>query len=135
MIVDTSALIAIALGEPAAPRLLKQLHAAAVKRISTATVLEACLVLVGRLGESGRSELDALVRQLDLEIVPVDLQQGRIAQEAAVRFGRGRHNASLNYGDCFSYALAIAENDELLCVGDDFPRTDVLVAAYDDETK
>jgi ribonuclease VapC len=128
MIVDTSALIAIALGESSSPELLQLLHAAPVKRISTASVLEACLVLVGRLGESGRSELDALVRQLELEIVPVDLEQGRIAQEAAVRFGRGRHRASFNYGDCFSYALAIAQNDALLQVGDDFPQTDVRLA-------
>jgi ribonuclease VapC len=131
MIVDTSALIAIALGEPETIRLLKRLHEAPTRRISIASVLEACLVLVGRLGEGGRSELEALLRQLDIDVVPVDLEQGRIAQEAAVRFGRGRHGAALNYGDCFSYALAVAEDDELLCVGDDFPKTDVRVAHID----
>lgn len=128
VIVDTSALVAIALSEPHATQLLERLHAAPRRRISVATLLEACLVLVGRLGDVGKSDLDALVRQLDLEIVPVDVEQGRIAQEAAIRFGRGRHAAALNYGDCFSYALATVANEPLLCVGDDFVRTDVAVA-------
>ncbi len=131
MIVDTSALVAIALGEPAAVRLLRRLHGAPTRRISIASVIEACLVLVGRLGEGGRSALEALLRRLDIEVVPVDLEQGRIAQEAAVRFGRGWHGAALNYGACFSDALAVAEDDELLCVGDDFPQTDVRLAHID----
>ena len=128
MIVDTSALVAIAMSEPHATRLLKKLHAAPHRRVSVATVLEACLVLVGRLGDVGKSDLDALVRQLDLELIPVDIEQCRIAQEAAIRFGRGRHAAALNYGDYFSYALATVTNEPLLCVGDDFARTDVAVA-------
>ncbi len=62
---------------------------------------------------------------LRIDLVPIDLSQGQIAQEAAVRFGRGRHPAALNYGDCFSYALAAATGDVLLCTGDDFPATDL----------
>lgn len=129
MIVDTSAIIAIALAEPGAEQLLRALHSADTRRMSVASALEACLVLVGRLGEAGKSDLDALLRQLRIELVPVDLEQAAIAQEAAVRFGRGRHSASLNYGDCFSYALAAATGDQLLCTGDDFPATDIRVAA------
>lgn len=125
MIVDTSAFIAIALGEPDAEALLRALHGASVRRMSVASALEACLVLVGRLGEAGKSDCDALLRQLRIDLVPVDLAQGQIAQEAAVRFGRGRHPAALNYGDCFSYALAAATGDALLCTGDDFPATDL----------
>ena len=127
MIIDTSALIAIALAEPEADAMLRALHAAPVRRMSVASVLEACLVLAGRLGEAGKSDLDALLRQLRIDVVPVDLEQGAIAQEAAIRFGRGRHPAALNYGDCFSYALAVASGDALLCTGSDFPRTDVAV--------
>ncbi len=129
MIVDTSALIAIALGEEGSERLVQKLHNAPVRRMSVASAVEACLLLVGRFGEGGRSDLDALLRQLDIELVPVNLAQCQIAQEAAVRYGRPRHAASLNYGDCFSYALAVATDDELLFVGDDFPRTDVQTVA------
>lgn len=128
MIVDTSAVIAIAFREPSSAQLLRVLHASPVRRMSVASALEACLVMVARVGEGGRSDLDALLRQLDIELVPVDLEQGRIAQEAAVRFGRGRHAAALNFGDCFGYALAVASNDALLFVGDDFSRTDVRCA-------
>jgi ribonuclease VapC len=128
MIVDTSAVIAIAFSEPASGHLLRVLHAAHTRRMSVASALEACLVMVARIGEGGRSDLEALLRQLDIDIVPVDLEQGRIAQEAAVRFGRGRHAAALNFGDCFGYALAVATDDDLLFVGDDFSRTDVRCA-------
>ncbi len=127
MIVDTSAIVAIALGEPTAEPLLEALHGATTRRMSVASALEACLVLVGRFGEAGRSDFDALLRQLRIELVPVDLVQAGIAQEAAVRFGRGRHPAALNFGDCFSYALAAATSDVLLCTGDDFPATDIAV--------
>ncbi len=129
MIVDTPALVAIALGEPDADRLLQQLHAAPVRRMSAASVVEACLVFVGRFGAGGKSDLHALIRQLNIEIVPVDLDQCRIAQEAGVRFGRGRHAASLNFGDCFSYALAVATGDVLLYVGSDFLHTDLPVVS------
>ena len=129
MIVDTSAIISIALDEADAGALLRALHAAPVRRMSVASALEACLVLVARVGEGGKSDLDSLLRQLRIELVPVDLAQCEVAQEAAVRFGRGRHAARLNYGDCFSYALAALSTDTLLCIGNDFSRTDITVVA------
>ncbi len=129
MIVDTSAIISIALDEPDATALLRALHSATVRRMSVASALEACLVLVGRLGEGGKSDLDSLLRQLRIELVPVDHAQCEVAQEAAIRFGRGRHAAGLNYGDCFSYALAAVSNDTLLCIGNDFARTDIAVGS------
>ena len=97
--------------------------------MSVASALEACLVLVGRLGEGGKSDLDSLLRQLRIEIVPVDHAQCAVAQEAAVRFGRGRHSAALNYGDCFSYALAAVSADILLCKGNGFSLTDIAVVS------
>ena len=127
MIVDTSALISIALEEPNATALLRALHQAPVRRMSMASAVEACLALVGRLGDGGKSDLDALLRHLHIELVPMDAQQCQVAQEAGVRFGKGRHAASLNFGDCFSYALAATTNDSLLCTGDDFARTDIVV--------
>ena len=129
MIVDTSAIISIALAEPDADALLRALHSATVRQMSVASALEACLVLVGRLGEGGKSDLDSLPRQLRIELVPVDRAQCEVAQEAAARFGRGRHAAGLNYGDCFSYALAAVSNDTVLCIGNDLSRTDIAVVS------
>ena len=127
MIVDTSAVVSIAMDEPHARDLLRQLHQAPARFMSVASAVEACLVLVGRLGEGGRSDLDALLRHLKIELVPVDAEQCAVAQEAGVRFGKGRHGAGLNFGDCFSYALAAVRNDELLCTGNDFAQTDIAV--------
>lgn len=127
MIVDTSVVVSIAMDEPNAVNLLHKLHEAPTRLMSVASAVEACLVLVGRLGEGGRSDLDALLRHLKIELVPVDAEQCAVAQEAGVRFGKGRHSAALNLGDCFSYALAAVRNDELLCTGNDFAQTDIAV--------
>lgn len=130
MIVDTSVVVSIAMEEPNALTLLHKLHEAPTRLMSVASAVEACLVLVGRLGEGGRSDLDALLRHLKIELVPVDAEQCAVAQEAGVRFGKGRHGAALNFGDCFSYALAAVTNDELLCTGNDFSQTDIAVVRY-----
>ena len=113
-----------------AERLLRAMHAAPTRRASQATLLECCIVLVGRYGEAADRDLDTLTRQLRIDAVDLDADQARLAREAAVRFGRSRHRAALNYGDCFAYALAIHTNDELLFVGSDFTQTDVRVAAW-----
>ena len=130
MVVDTSALLAILLGEPGAERLQGAVLSATTRRVSVATVLEASLVLVSRLGEQSDLELDALLRELALEVLPVTADQLRIARDAAVAFGRGRHAAGLNYGDLFGYALAVSLGEPLLFVGEDFSKTDVMVAAW-----
>lgn len=125
MVIDTSALIAIMLDEPPAGRLIAAIDAAEVRRLSAATVVEASLVLLGRFGEAGDVQLDRLMREIRAEIVPVDEVQVAIARDAAVRFGRGRHSAGLNFGDVFSYALSASVGEPLLYVGDDFSKTDV----------
>ena len=130
MVIDTSALLAILLREGPADRLLAALWGASSRRVSAATVLEASLVLVARLGDRGDLELDAALRELALEIVPVTAEQLRLARDAGVQFGKGRHSAGLNFGDLFSYSLAASLGEPLLFVGDDFARTDVLVATW-----
>ena len=127
MIIDTSAVVSIAMEEPNALALLHKLHEAPTRFMSVASAVQACLVLVGRLGDGGKSDLDALLRHLRIELVPIDAEQCAVAQEAGVRFGKGRHGAALNFGDCFSYALAAVRNEELLCTGNDFAQTDIAV--------
>ncbi len=125
MVIDTSALIAILLGEPSSPHLVAALDAAATRKISAASVVEASIVLLARYGEAGDIQLDRLLQKLGAEVVPVDEEQATAARDAALRFGRGRHPAALNFGDCFSYALAVVSAEPLLFVGDDFASTDV----------
>jgi ribonuclease VapC len=130
VVVDSSALLAILLREPAAERLLAAISAAPARRVSAASVLEASLVLLSRVGEQGDLELDAVVRELGLEVEPVTADQLRIARDAGIEFGRGRHPAGLNYGDLFSYSLAVSLGEPLLFAGEDFSKTDVIVAAW-----
>jgi ribonuclease VapC len=127
MIIDTSALIAIVRSEPEADELVDAIEGASTRAISAASVVEASLVLIARYGDSGDALLDRLLRTLDIDIAPVTESQTALARDAALRFGRGRHPAALNFGDCFSYALAMERNEALLFVGDDFSRTDVLI--------
>lgn len=91
-------------------------------RISAATLLE-CRVVANR--DKGLAELEALLVTLDAEIIPVDQPQGDIAFQGSLRYGKGQHPAGLNFGDCFSYALAKAYDEPLLFNGDDVPRTDI----------
>jgi ribonuclease VapC len=125
MVLDTSALLAILTGEVAADRLVQAVDADRTRLVSAATVVEAALVLLGRYGEAGELQLDRLLRAIGADVVPVGEEQAVIARDAALRFGRGRHAAALNFGDCFSYALSVARGEPLLFVGDDFSKTDV----------
>jgi ribonuclease VapC len=93
-------------------------------------VIETSLVILARFGEAGEPQLDRLLRSIGAEVVPVDEEQVALARDAALRFGRGRHHAALNFGDCFSYALAIARDEPLLFVGHDFTKTDVEVCQW-----
>lgn len=125
MVIDTSALIAILIGEPSSSRLIAAVEADQTRLVSAATVVEASLVLLGRYGEAGEPQLDRILRIIGAEVVPVGEEQVTLARDAALRFGRGRHPASLNFGDCFSYALSVARGEPLLFVGDDFAKSDV----------
>jgi ribonuclease VapC len=130
MVIDTSAMLAILMQEPAADRLVSAVEADRTRLVSAATVVEASMVLLGRYGEAGDPQLDRLLRGIGAEVVPVGEEQVALARDAALRFGRGRHAAALNFGDCFSYALSVARGEPLLFVGDDFSETDVEVCRW-----
>lgn len=130
MVLDTSAMTAILSSEDTADRLLAAIEADPVRLVSAASVVELTLVMLGRYGEAADPMVDRFLRGLDAEVVTVDDDQVAIARDAAIRFGRGRHPASLNFGDCFSYALAISRGEPLLFVGDDFSRTDVVACEW-----
>ena len=130
MVIDTSALIALLGMEPEAARLAAAIEADGTRLISAASVFEAAVVIESRYGPDGGRELDLLVAKAGLSVEPVTAQQAEIAREAWRRFGKDRHPASLNFGDCFSYALARVTGEPLLFKGTDFPQTDVAVVAY-----
>jgi ribonuclease VapC len=125
MVIDTSAIVAIALNEPDAAELEERIADDPVRLISAATVLEATIVLETRLGDAGGREFDLWLLKIGAEIVPVDAEQIDAARRAWRRYGRGRHVAALNYGDCFTYALALSRGETLLFKGEDFARTDI----------
>ena len=125
MVIDTSAVIAILWEEPLARRLASAINASGVRLISAVSLVEAALVMEGRQGEEAGRDLDLFRFRTKLELVPVDEYQAEQARIAWRRFGKGRHKAGLNLGDCFSYALAKTRRLPLLFCGDDFPHTDI----------
>lgn len=130
IVVDTSALIAILRREPEADAFLRIIAGADGCLLSTVSLLETSLVLAGRQGGADSwTELDALVAAAGIEVVPQDTALTEIARLAFLRYGKGRHRAGLNSGDCAVYALASHRNLPLLSKGDDFPRTDLRAAA------
>lgn len=128
MIVDSSAILAIFFEEPEAPRLAARLAEPGPKRLSAANYLE-CAIKLDNTAEGASLDLDAFLEDAEIEIVAVTPAQARTARLAHRRFGRGRHPASLNFGDCFAYALARETGEPLLFKGDDFSRTDLAGAA------
>jgi ribonuclease VapC len=129
VVLDTSALVAILLAEPERDDFIGLLADADDPLISAATLLEASIVIEAKTGPAGVEDLDALVATAGVRCVAVDEAQARIAREAFTRFGKGRGKAGLNFGDCFSYALARVADRPLLFKGDDFGRTDAAPAA------
>jgi ribonuclease VapC len=127
MVIDTSVLVAVLFGEPEAVRLAEAIAQDSIRLISTASVLEASLVVESELGEAGGRELDLLLLKAAIETVPFNAEQLAIARDAWRRYGKGRHPAGLDYGDCFSYALSQVTGEALLCKGGDFSQTDVAV--------
>jgi ribonuclease VapC len=128
MVIDSSALIAILLGEPERASFEACAEADPLHLVSAVTKLEAGMVMVGRFGLRGAEKLDALLDSLAATIIPFDDHHAAIARAAFARYGKGRHPAGLNSGDCAAYALAIAEAEPLLFKGTDFGATDVQVA-------
>jgi ribonuclease VapC len=125
MIVDTSALIAIVQDEPERPAFIEALDAAESCTVSAAILVETSIVIDARYGAEGVRALDLLLLRAEVEVAPVDADQALLARIAFQRFGKGRHPAGLNFGDCFSYALARAYAEPLLFKGGDFSQTDV----------
>jgi ribonuclease VapC len=125
MVIDTSVLVAVLCDESDAPLFEAAIEADATRLISAATLLETAIVIEARFGEDGGRELDLLIHKAQIEIAPFDQEQAEIAREAYRTYGRGRHPAALNYGDCFAYALSAVRGEPLLYKGDDFAKTNV----------
>jgi ribonuclease VapC len=125
MVVDTSALLAILGDEPERRALTTAIEEAETRLLSAASLVEASLVVATRYGPEGLRDLDHLVAKAELELVPVDAEQAAEARRGFLRYGKGRHAAGLNFGDCFVYALARIEGEPLLFKGKDFAQTDL----------
>jgi ribonuclease VapC len=125
MVIDTSALVAILCNEADASLFEAALERDSTRLISAATLLESSIVIEARFGEAGGRELDLLLHKAQIEIEPFDQDQTEIAREAYRTYGKGRHPAGLNFGDCFSYALSVVRGEPLLYKGDDFSKTDI----------
>jgi len=125
MVIDTSAIVAILRNEPEAVKLERALVASPVRLVPATCVLEARMVLVSRLGEHALAEIDLWLARIEADIIPVDSDLVDLATQAWLTYGKGRHPASLNFADCFSYALAKRADEPLLFIGEDFSRTDI----------
>lgn len=130
MILDSSALIAVLLKEAEERRITAAILAAPSCFISAPTLLETAIMFERRIGDQGAAELDRLVASLAIGITPFTPAQAAIARQAFRRFGKGRHSAQLNFGDCFAYALAKDRGEPLLFKGSDFSQTDIAAAPY-----
>lgn len=128
MVIDTSAILAIYLAEPDSSRFEAAILEAPSAFISAGTLLETAIVVEARHGKAGGIEFERLLRKLGVSTVAVDVEQVEAARIGFRKFGKGRHPASLNYGDCFAYALATTSVEPLLFKGDDFSKTDVVDA-------
>jgi ribonuclease VapC len=128
MVIDTSALLAILQDEPERRSFNEAIEAAESRLLSVASLVEVSIAIEARYGNDGLRELDLFLDRAAIELVPVDAEQARLARLGFSRFGKGRHRAGLNFGDCFAYALARVRDEPLLFKGDDFPQTDVLAS-------
>jgi len=128
LIVDSSALLALVFDEPEADRVEEAIASSDRIGIGAPTLTESGIVLASRLGGDSELLLARLVEGLDLAVIPFTAAHGRVSREAFLRFGRGRHPAALNFGDCLTYAVAKLAEKPLLFVGDDFAQTDLVAA-------
>jgi ribonuclease VapC len=125
LVIDTSAAVAIILGEYGSDELVSYLEDAAVRVISAATLVELGIVIESRLWPAGQDVVERFMRDAQVEIVPVDADLAARALSGWRRYGKGHHPAGLNFGDCFTYALAERTGHAVLCVGQAFAATDV----------
>lgn len=129
MVIDSSALVAVIRGEPESQHFLMLIRSAVPRVVAAPTAVEASIVMLSKFGEAGLTALEELMAETRIEVAPVTAEHVAIAIDAFRRFGKGRHRAGLNFGDCFSYALARTTGESLLFKGDDFNHTDVVRAA------
>ena len=128
MIIDSSAILTILFAEPDAAVFAKAMSEADACKISAATFVEVAAVVEAQTQDRGSRQLDAFLRRAGFVIEPVTEEQAHLARQAYSDFGKGRHPAGLNFGDCFSYALAKASGEALLFKGGDFSKTDIVSA-------
>jgi ribonuclease VapC len=129
MVLDTSAVLAVLFDEAEADKIEAAIEADPIRLMSTASALEVAIVVEARYGEPGGRELDLLLHRAGIDLVSFDLAQVELARRAYRRFGKGKHPAGLNFGDCFAYALSRRSGEPLLFTGGDFARTDVAIVS------
>jgi ribonuclease VapC len=125
MVIDTSAVLAILQNEPERRKFNEAIETAESRSMSTASFVESSMILESRYGADGVRDLDLFISKAQIMYAPVDTEQAQLARDAFRTYGRGRHPAGLNFGDCFSYALAKALDEPLLFKGEDFSKTDI----------
>jgi len=130
LILDSSAIVAILLKEPGHERLLECLAENPESGVGAPTMVETGIVLSARLGERGQTLLGRFTQAAELVILSCDAEHWTIAVQAFLRFGKGRHPAALNFGDCLTYATARLANEPLLCLGEDFAKTDLMLVDH-----
>jgi ribonuclease VapC len=128
MVLDTSAIVAILQNEPERRAFNEAIEAAGTRLMSTASFVECSMILESRFGADGLRVFDLFMAKAHISLVAVDEKQAVLARRAFREFGKGRHRAGLNFGDCFSYALAQALGEPLLFKGKDFSETDIQIA-------
>jgi ribonuclease VapC len=129
LVVDTSAAVAVIISEPGGEDLAVQLEKAVSRLMPAATRVELGIVIEARLWPSGQDVIDRFLRDAKIDIVPVDADLAERAMSSWRRYGKGRHPAGLNFGDCFTYALAERTGHPILCTGEDFAATDIPVVS------
>jgi ribonuclease VapC len=127
MVLDTSAILAILLDEPERRKFNEAIEAAETRSLSTASFVECSMILESRYGPDGVRDLDLFISKAHVSLIPVDEDQANLARRAFREYGKGRHSTGLNFGDCFSYALAQVLNESLLFKGNDFNQTDIQI--------
>lgn len=125
VVVDTSALVAVATREPGLDWALDALYGSERRLISAASAVELSVVLTHRIGPTGPAIARSIIRDGEMDVVPLDIRQAELASRGFVRFGKDRHPASLTFGDCFVYGLAASLGLPIVCLGNDFPQTDL----------
>lgn len=126
MVIDTSAVLAILQNEPERRLFNEAIEMADARRMSAATFVETSIVIDARFGTHGLRALDRFLDKAAIAVCALEVEHARVAREPFIRFAKGRHAAALNFGDCFSYALARVLDETLLFKGEDFSETDVL---------